>query len=95
MLIADGGGADADPRITYGEFRDRAERVAAGLSSLGVGSGTRVTWQLPSRIDAVVASAALARLDAVQCPVLHLYREKELGFVLRHTQAEFCLVPGT
>ena len=95
MLIADGGGADADPRITYVEFRDRAERVAAGLSSLGVGSGTRVTWQLPSRIDAVVASAALARLDAVQCPVLHLYREKELGFVLRHTEAEFCLVPGT
>lgn len=95
MLIADGGGTDPDPRITYGEFRDRAERVAAGLASLGVGAGTRVTWQLPSRIDAVVASAALARLDAVQCPVLHLYREKELGFVLRHTEAEFCLVPGT
>ncbi|MEI2638213.1 MAG: AMP-binding protein [Microthrixaceae bacterium] len=37
---------------------------------------------------------ALARLGAVQSPVLHLYREKELGFVMRHTNAAFVLVPG-
>jgi len=86
--------AEDDSRITFGEFRDRAERLAAGLAGLGIGSGTRVTWQLPSRIDTVVTSAALARLDAVQCPVLHLYRHKELGFVLRHTDAEFCIVPS-
>ncbi len=89
MLIA-----EDDSRITFGEFEQRAARLAAGLAGLGIGSETRVTWQLPSSIDAVVASAALARLDAVQCPVLHLYREKEVGFVLRHTSAEFCLVPG-
>jgi acyl-CoA synthetase (AMP-forming)/AMP-acid ligase II len=95
MLIAEGDGTGPDPTITYGEFRDRAERIAAGLAEAGIGSGTLVTWQLPSRIDSVVVSAALARLDAVQCPVLHLYREKELGFVMRHTGAEFVIVPGT
>ena len=86
--------AEDDSRITFGEFRERAERVAAGLHGLGIGSGTKVTWQMPSRIDTVVISAALARLGAVQCPVLHLYREKELGFVLLHTAAEFCIVPS-
>ena len=89
MLIA-----EDDSSVTFAEFRDRAERLAATLARLGVGSGTRVTWQLPSRIDSMVCSAALARLDAVQCPVLHLYRHKELGFVLRHTDAEFCIVAG-
>jgi len=89
MLIA-----EDDSSITYGEFRSRSERVAAGLAAQGVGAGTRVTWQLPSRIDSVVTSAALARLDAVQCPVLHLYRHKELGFVMRHTGAEFVVTPG-
>lgn len=89
MLIAEDGSS-----VTYGEFRDRAERIAAGLAAQGVSSGTRVTWQLPSRIDSVVTSAALARLDAVQCPVLHLYRHKELGFVMRHTRAELVVVPG-
>jgi acyl-CoA synthetase (AMP-forming)/AMP-acid ligase II len=89
MLIA-----EDDSKVTFAEFRGRAERLAAGLASLGIGSGTRVTWQLPSRIDSVLTSMALARLDAVQSPVLHLYREKELGFVLRHTEAEFCIVPS-
>nr|AGC71207.1 long-chain-fatty-acid--CoA ligase [uncultured bacterium A1Q1_fos_568] len=95
MLIAEGDGVGEDPRITYGEFRERAERLAAGLAAAGIGSATMVTWQLPSRIDSVLVSAALARLDAVQCPVLHLYREKELGFVMRHTGAQFVIVPGT
>jgi len=89
MLIA-----EDDSTLTFKEFRDRAERVAAGLAGLGIGEATRVTWQLPTRVGSVVTSAALARLGAVQCPVLHLYREKELGFVLRHTNAEFCITAG-
>ncbi len=89
MLIAEDG-----TTVTFGGFRDAAERVAAGLAGLGIGSETRVTWQLPTSIDSIVASAALARLDAIQSPVLHLYREKELGFVMNHTSAQFCIVPG-
>ncbi len=85
---------EAGRRVSFGEFRERAERVAAVLHSRGVGAGTPVTWQLPSCVDAGVASGALARLDALQCPVLHLYRQKELGFVMRRTRARFCLVPG-
>jgi cyclohexanecarboxylate-CoA ligase len=86
--------AEDDSRITYRELRDRAERLAAGLAGLGVGSETRVTWQLPSCIPTVLVTAALARLDAIQSPVLHLYREKELGFVMRHTRAELVIVAG-
>ena len=86
--------AEDDSRITYRELRDRAERIAAGLAGLGVGSETRVTWQLPSCIPTVLVTAALARLDAIQSPVLHLYREKELGFVMRHTRAELVIVAG-
>ncbi|MEX0768208.1 MAG: AMP-binding protein [Microthrixaceae bacterium] len=83
-----------DTKMSFGEFREAALVCAAGLASLGITSQTLVTWQLPTCIPAIVASAALARLDAVQSPVLHLYREKELGFVMRHTQAEYCLVPS-
>lgn len=86
--------AEDDSSITYRELAERAERIAAGLAALGVRPETKVTWQLPSCIPTVVLTAALARLDAIQCPVLHLYREKELGFVLRHTRSQFCIVPG-
>src|SRR6185436_18744303 len=48
--------------LTYGEFKDRAERAAAGFAALGVTEGTPVSWILPSRKEAFVLTAALARL---------------------------------
>jgi len=86
---------DGDGRsITFDGVRDQALRVAAGFRELGVAAGTRVAWQLPTRIETVVASLALARLGAVQTPVIPLHREREVGFILAESAAEFVLVPG-
>ncbi|MEU5809780.1 AMP-binding protein [Streptomyces sp. NPDC047718] len=83
-----------DRTITFGELRDRAERVAAGLYGMGVRPGTVVAWQLPTRIETVLLSLALARLGAVQSPVIPFYRDREVGFALRESKAEFFAVPG-
>ena len=85
---------DADRTLTFAEIRDRAERAAAGFADLGVGEGTPVTWVLPTRIETVVVSLALSRLGAVQNPIIHIYREREVGFCIRQTTAEMVLVPG-
>jgi acyl-CoA synthetase (AMP-forming)/AMP-acid ligase II len=61
---------------------------------MGVRSGSRVTWQLPTRIETVVVSLALARLGAVQNPIIPIYRDREVGFVLEQTNAEFFFIPG-
>ena len=90
MLIA----ADGET-VTFGQFRDRAERVAAGLHGMGVTTGSVVSWQLPTHIDTVVLSMALSRLGAVQNPIIHLYREREVGFALRQTGAALFVIPGT
>ncbi|MFI1100902.1 class I adenylate-forming enzyme family protein [Streptomyces melanogenes] len=83
-----------DQVLTFGELRDRAERVAAGLYDMGVRPGTVVAWQLPTRIETAVLSFALARLGAVQSPVIPFYRDREVGFALRESGAEFFAVPG-
>ena len=44
---------ERDRTVTFGEFRDRAERVAAGLMGLGVTPDTPVAWQLPTRIESI------------------------------------------
>ncbi|MFF8936586.1 class I adenylate-forming enzyme family protein [Streptomyces paradoxus] len=80
--------------LTFGELRARAERVAAGLYGMGVRPGTVVAWQLPTRIETAVLSFALARLGAVQTPVIPFYRDREVGFALRESKAEFFAVPG-
>ena len=90
VLLIDEGGQT----LTCKEFRDRAERVAAGFAARGVAAGTRVTWQVPNRFETILASFALARLGAVQNPILHLYRHKEVGYAIGATDAEFVLVAG-
>ncbi|MEU5094001.1 AMP-binding protein [Streptomyces sp. NPDC020996] len=80
--------------LSFGELRDRAERVAAGLYDMGVRPGTVVAWQLPTRVETVLLSLALARLGAVQTPVIPFYRDREVGFALRESKAEFFAVPG-
>ncbi|WP_458244400.1 class I adenylate-forming enzyme family protein [Streptomyces sp. MAI_2237] len=84
-----------DRRLTFGELRARAERVAAGLYDMGVSPGTVVAWQLPTRIETALLSFALARLGAVQTPVIPFYRDREVGFALRESKAEYFAVPGT
>ncbi|MFD7707697.1 class I adenylate-forming enzyme family protein [Streptomyces sp. NPDC059785] len=80
--------------LTFGALHDRAERVAAGLYAMGVRPGTVVAWQLPTRIETALLSFALARLGAVQSPVIPFYRDREVGFALRASAAEFFAVPG-
>jgi acyl-CoA synthetase (AMP-forming)/AMP-acid ligase II len=90
MLIDESGRS-----ITFGDFRRRCEVVASGLHAMGVGPTTPVSWQLPTRIETIVLSMALARLGVVQNPIIHIYREREVAFALAQTGAEFFFVPGT
>ncbi|MEU4795318.1 AMP-binding protein [Streptomyces sp. NPDC023327] len=90
--------AAADPAddrtLTFGALRERAERVAAGLYGMGVRPGTVVAWQLPTRLETALLSCALARIGAVQSPVIPFYRDREVGFALRESKAEFFATPG-
>jgi acyl-CoA synthetase (AMP-forming)/AMP-acid ligase II len=88
MLVDDRGS------LTFGEFRQAAERAAAGLHALGIERDTTVAWQLPTWNETVVLMAALARLGARQVPLLPIYKERELRFCLEQSGAALLLVPG-
>ncbi|MER5655085.1 AMP-binding protein [Streptomyces sp. NPDC002131] len=83
-----------DRSLTFGALRERSERVAAGLYERGVRPGTVVAWQLPTRIETALLSFALARVGAVQTPVIPFYRDREVGFALRESKAAHFAVPG-
>jgi acyl-CoA synthetase (AMP-forming)/AMP-acid ligase II len=79
--------------LTFAGIQTAAERTAAALAGLGVGTGSTVVWQLPTRLEAIVLTAALARLGATQAPVLPAYRRRELSFVTTQTVPELLIVP--
>jgi len=78
---------------SFAEYRDAALRCAAGLAELGIGAGTAVSWQLPTRFEALILCAALARLGAQQNPLLPMLRQRELKFIARQTNAHFLFAP--
>ena len=85
---------ESGAELSFEEFRDACARCAAGLRELGIGQGTSVSWQLPTRFDALILVGALARLGAVQNPILPMLRAREVGFITRQSSARFLVVAG-
>jgi hypothetical protein len=79
--------------LTFATYRDAALRAAAGLHERGIGAGTPVSWMLPTTLESLVLAGALARLGAVQNPILPIYRERETRFIARQTGARLLCVP--
>lgn len=80
--------------LTTVELRDAATTTAAALAARGIGPGTAVSWQLPTTLETMVVMVALARLGAIQNPLLPIWREREVGFVTGQLGSEFLIVPG-
>jgi acyl-CoA synthetase (AMP-forming)/AMP-acid ligase II len=55
---------------------------------------TVVAWQMPTRVETAVLQLALARLGVVQVALIHMYREREVGYILQSTKTNILVVPG-
>ncbi|MBC6447516.1 (2,3-dihydroxybenzoyl)adenylate synthase [Actinokineospora xionganensis] len=69
---------DATRRVTYTQLLDEADRIAAGLAGLGVGSGDRVMLHLPNVIEFLTTMVGLFRLGAVPVMALPGHRRDEI-----------------
>ncbi len=87
---AEGG---AVKRFTYRELAAMADRVAVGLYRLGVRKNDIVACQLPNWWQFTVTYLACSRIGAVMNPLMHIFRERELSFMLKHGEAKVVIVP--
>jgi acyl-CoA synthetase (AMP-forming)/AMP-acid ligase II len=79
-------------KLTASALRDAAEQVAAGL---GVQPGDVVSWQLPTVLESAVVLLALARVGAVQNPIIPLLREQEVRHITGQIGTKLFIVPTT
>jgi acyl-CoA synthetase (AMP-forming)/AMP-acid ligase II len=86
---------DYGRNLTASGLRKCALRMAAALAEAGVGEGTVVSWQLPTTLEAMVVVAALARLGAVQNPILPIWRENEIRHATGQIATSVLVVPRT
>lgn len=80
-------------RFTYRELATMADRVAVGLTRLGVGKNDIVACQLPNWWQFTVTYLACSRIGAVMNPLMHIFRERELSFMLKHGEAKVLIAP--
>jgi cyclohexanecarboxylate-CoA ligase len=80
-------------RFTYRELAHMADRVAVGLSRLGVQKNDIVACQLPNWWQFTVTYLACSRIGAVINPLMHIFRERELNFMLKHGEAKVIIAP--
>jgi acyl-CoA synthetase (AMP-forming)/AMP-acid ligase II len=78
---------DGTTSLTYAGFRDKTMRLAVGLRREGLRPGDRVAVQLPNWTEFPVIAAALSRIGAILVPIMPIYREDEVAYVLRHSGA--------
>jgi 3-phosphoshikimate 1-carboxyvinyltransferase len=96
--VVDAGTESAEGRgtrtWTWRELDAQADSVAMFLLELGVRPGEPVAYQLPNWGEFVVITLAVLRIGAVCCPLMPIFREREIAFMLRRSRARVLFVPG-
>ncbi len=82
-------------RHTYAELRQLVDRVALGLVAIGVEPGDVVSYQLPNWWQFGVLHLACARVGAVTNPLMPIFRQRELGFMLPFVESKVMFVPAS
>ena len=80
--------ADRGLRLTYVEFSEAVDALAAGLVALGIEKGDRVGIWSPNKPEWVVTQFATARIGAILVTINPAYRLAELEFALNKVQCK-------
>jgi cyclohexanecarboxylate-CoA ligase len=80
-------------RWSYREFAAVVERIAVGLAELGIEKNDVVSCQLPNWWQFTALAFACARIGAVLNPVMPIFREREVKFMLGFAESKIFVVP--
>jgi cyclohexanecarboxylate-CoA ligase len=92
-LLADRADRAEARRFTYAELGDLVARAAAALKRLGIGPGDVISVQLPNWWEFAVISLAAFRLGAIVNPLMPIFREHELRYMLDFAETKMMIVP--
>jgi long-subunit acyl-CoA synthetase (AMP-forming) len=84
--------ADDAVSLTWSELLARADALAGGLASLGVGRGDCVAIMLSNRAEFHIADHAVAILGATPFSVYTTYPASEIEFLMTDSQAPVAIV---
>ena len=80
--------------LSYRDLDHASRRIAANLWAMGVRKGDVVAFQLPNWWEFVAMHLACVRIGAAGNPLMPIFREREVSYMLDHAQAKVVVVPA-
>lgn len=81
-------------RLTWRELAERVDAIARGFSASGVGKGDVVSFQLPNWWEFVAVHLACVRVGAVSNPLMPIFRQREMSFMVKHAESKVLIAPA-
>lgn len=78
---------EGDRSLTWSEWDDQADRLAASLAARGFGPGSRIGVAIRPRIEWFVVNAAIAKLGAIQVAMNTRLTPAELAYIAADSEA--------
>ena len=79
--------------FSYQQIWDMTNKIALGLKQLGIEKNDVVSCQLPNWWEFTLLYLACSRIGAVLNPLMPIFRERELEFMLKHGESKVFVVP--
>jgi cyclohexanecarboxylate-CoA ligase len=79
--------------LTYRQLAERSERVAVALAHYGIEKQDIVSFQLPNWWEFVVINLACLRIGAVSNPLMPIFREHELSYMVDFAESKILIIP--
>jgi cyclohexanecarboxylate-CoA ligase len=83
-----------ETRLSYAELDEVSDRVAVGLRRQGVVEGDVVSFQLPNWWQFTALHLACLKVGAISNPMMVIFRERELTFMLGLAESKIFVVPN-
>ena len=88
ILIVDG-----DTQVSARDIDAQARALAGALQQRGLAAGDVISFQLPNWHEAVVVDVAASMLGLVSNPIIPIYRDAEVAYILKDAGTKVIFVP--
>jgi len=92
-LVAHNSETGRTTTLSYRQLGRLTDRMALGLVALGVEKGDVVSYQMPNWWEFTAISLACIRIGAVTNPLMPIFRERELEYMLGFAESKVVVVP--
>ncbi|MBI4334742.1 MAG: AMP-binding protein [Chloroflexi bacterium] len=84
---------DSRNRLTWAQAKQWIDRLALGFLDMGFKRDELIVLQLPNSVELTLLRVACEKAGLLSLPIMRTFREKEVEYVLKYTQAKGIVTP--